>query len=113
MIMTDEGVDALIAGDSRVSSGGGATLGTLGIAGGGAGGASGGVESITFAFSTGAFIGGNVGTTSLSLLPELNQAAYGSEFSQASVLGGRGGKLAEAKKIRALLSNAVKESWAE
>jgi lipid-binding SYLF domain-containing protein len=113
LIVTDSGVTSILADDAKISSGGGATLGSLGIGGGGSGGVSGGVESISFAFSKGAFFGGNVGTTSLSLLDDMNRSFYGANFSQEAVLGGSGGRLAEAAELRQLLADAVRHSWGE
>ncbi len=55
-------------------------------------------------------MGGNVGTTSVKLLPEVNTVIYGKDVAPETVLASEG-KLAQTEALRRLLQEAVKASW--
>jgi SH3 domain-containing YSC84-like protein 1 len=111
VIMTDQGVDDLLAGVLRVGGGGQFTLANLGVGGGGAGGISGGLQVLTVSTSQGLFGGGGISGMTMAPKDAFNTAIYGTNADLAGVLAQSGGRMAGAETLRATLRRAVEQSW--
>ncbi|BEQ13452.1 lipid-binding SYLF domain-containing protein [Desulfoferula mesophila] len=110
LIMTDKAVDELIKGVSKFGGMGGFALGDWGVRSSGSGNVGEGLEVLTVSTSSGAYLGTAFQNMSLSPAQSMNQAAYGKEKME-TVLAHPGGKLAAAKKLRAILEEAVAKAW--
>jgi lipid-binding SYLF domain-containing protein len=110
LIMTDSAVDELIKGVSKFGGLGGFALGDWGVSTSGSGNIGEGLEVLTVSTSSGAYLGTAFQNVSLSPAQAMNQAAYGKEKME-TVLAHHGGKLAAAKKLRAILEEAVVKAW--
>ena len=113
VIMTDSGVDNLLAGVSQVGASGGFALGDLGLGGGGSGGVSGGLQVLMVSTAKGLFGGSDIRSTKISSEDAYNQANYGPGYSMAAVAAGRGGQVPAAQDLRNVLTWAVNQSWGQ
>jgi lipid-binding SYLF domain-containing protein len=111
VIMTDAGVDNLMAGVMRVGGSGQITFGNWGAGGGGSNGALGGLQVITVSTSKGLFEGSGLSGMKMSPRDAFNQAAYGSDVDLSAVIAGRGGQMVAAAGLQATLRQAVDQSW--
>jgi lipid-binding SYLF domain-containing protein len=111
VIMTDAGVDSLMAGVVRVGGSGQITFGNWGAGGGGSSGALGGLQVITVSTSNGLFDGSGLSGTKMSPRDVFNQATYGADVDLSAVIAGRGGQMVAAAGLQATLRQAVDQSW--
>jgi lipid-binding SYLF domain-containing protein len=111
VIMTDAGVDNLIAGVMRVGGSGQVTFGNWGAGGGGSSGALGGLQVITVSTGKGLFEGSGLSGMKMSPRDAFNQATYGSDVDLSAVISGRGGQMVAAAGLQATLRQAVDQSW--
>jgi lipid-binding SYLF domain-containing protein len=111
VIMTDAGVDSLIAGVMRVGGSGQVTFGNWGAGGGGSSGALGGLQVITVSTSKGLFRDSGLSGMNMSPRDAFNQATYGSDVDLSAVMAGRGGQMVAAAGLQATLRQAVDQSW--
>ena len=71
---------------------------------------SGGVEILTVETSSGLALGSSLASMDVTPNNDLNSAAYGKANDFKAILAD-GGKLSEAKALRSMLTEAVKQSW--
>jgi len=113
VIMTDAGVDNLLAGITQVGGGGGFALGNLGVGGGGSGSISGGLQVLVVSTAKGLFGGSDISGTQLSAQDAYNQANYGPGYSMAVIAAGYGGQVQSASDLRAVLTWATNQAWGQ
>jgi lipid-binding SYLF domain-containing protein len=111
VIMTDAGVDSLIAGVMSEGGSGQITFGNWGAGGGGSSGAMGGLQVITVSTSSGLFEGSGLSGMKMSPRDAFNHATYGSDVDLSAVIAGRGGQMVAAAGLQATLRQAVDQSW--
>jgi len=111
VIMTDQGVDDLVAGVMRVGGTGQFTLANWGAGGGGSGGISGGLQVLTVATSQGLFGGGGISGMNMAPKDAYNSAIYGANADLSAVIARPGGHMAGAAALRETLRRAVVQSW--
>jgi len=111
MIMTDAGVDDLLAGVSKVGGTSGFALASWGASGDAAGGRSGGLQVLTVSTNKGAFAGGGLARTTMSPSKEYNTAIYGPDIDLMTIAAGDGRSKGIAQGLQELLSKTTQDSW--
>lgn len=109
-ILTRAATEKFIKGVFKVSGSGGFALGNMGLGASGSGSLTGGVEVLTVETSSGLALGGSLASMDVTPNEELNMSAYGNAFDFKAILAD-GGKLSDAKTLRSMLTEAVKQSW--
>jgi len=114
VVMTDAGVDSLIAGVGQVGGSGGFALANLGVGGSGSGSSlSGGLQVLTISTAQGLFAGSDIQRTQMSAEDAYNTAIYGTGYNMGGIAAGSGGQVSAASELRASLTKAVSEAWGQ
>ena len=109
LILTRAATEKFIKGVGEISGSGGFALGNLGAGASGSGSLSGGVEILTVETSSGLALGSSLASMDVTPNNDLNSAAYGEAKDFKAILSDSG-KLSEAKALRLMLTEAVKQS---
>ena len=112
IIMTDSGVDDLLAGAGKIGGSGGFALAKWGLGVSGSGGTKGGLQVLTVATGQGLSLGGGLQHTTMSFQKDLNAAYYGVGVELRSVAAARG-RSSEAAELRTVLEKAVARAWGQ
>jgi SH3 domain-containing YSC84-like protein 1 len=111
VIMTDAGVDELLAGVAKVGGSGGFALASWGASANAAGGVSGGIQVLTMSTNKGAFAGGGMERTEMSAATEYNDVSYGVGSQLVTIATGSGRGKIVAEKLQTLLGDATMAAW--
>ncbi len=107
-ILSQAALERVLAGKSRVSGSGDATIG-VGVSGKVAGSAS-GIELLLASTNKGVYLGGAFEGLRISLDEHLNRMAYGNDFDLEKIIKTEGGAYPPADRIRAMLETAAHEA---
>ncbi|HTY66168.1 MAG TPA: lipid-binding SYLF domain-containing protein [Alphaproteobacteria bacterium] len=112
LIMTDAGVDDLLAGVSKVGGTSGFALASWGAGASAGGGAAGGLQVLTVSTNSGLFGGGGLERSEMQPSKDYNDAIYGQNADLKAVAAGNGSGKASAAALQALLKQATTQAWA-
>ena len=111
LIMTDAGVDDLLAGVSKVGGTSGFALASWGAGASAGGGTAGGLQVLTVSTNSGLFGGGGLERSEMEPSKDYNDAVYGANADLKAVAAGTGSGKASAAALQALLKQATAQAW--